>query len=65
MQSVDNNGVFGAVKVYKANELAKMLEDPEIDRVEIFKGTPERLEKRKKMVGKKYSLKPAYQKAPK
>ncbi|MCK5017967.1 MAG: hypothetical protein KAS32_13000 [Candidatus Peribacteraceae bacterium] len=65
MQSVDNSGVLGALKEFDAKELAKMLQNPEIDHVDVFEGTPENLKKRKKMVGKKYKLKPAYQKVPK
>lgn len=65
MQSVDKNGLYGAIEEFHQGKLQKMLKDPEIERVEVFEGTPENLEKRKKMVGKKYRIRPAYQKAPK
>lgn len=65
MQSVDHKGLLGQVKEFDAGEMAKMLKNPKIDHVDVFEGTPENLEKRKKLVGKKYNCKPAYQKAPK
>lgn len=65
MQSVNNDGVFGKIQELDMAEMLKMSKDPNIDRVEVFNGTPENIKKRKKMIGKKYSLKPAYQKAPK
>ncbi|RDY57696.1 hypothetical protein [Flagellimonas nanhaiensis] len=65
MQSVDHNGILGPIREFEAGELEKMLKDPNIDHVDVFEGTPENLEKRKKMIGKKYSIKPAYRKAPK
>lgn len=65
MQAVNNNGIFGKVQEYDAKELESMIQDENVDRVEVFNGTPENLKKRKKMTGKKYVVKPAYQKAPK
>ena len=65
MQSVDNQGRLGEPMPFNGSEFEKMLQDSEIDHVDVFPGTPDNLERRKKMVGKKYSLKPAYQKAPK
>ena len=65
MQSVDHSGVFGEVEPFYGDKLSEMLKNPDIDRVEVFEGTPENIKKRKKMVGKKYKVTPAYQKAPK
>ena len=65
MQSVNNNGIFGEVQEYDTKNLQSMLKDKSVDRVEVFNGTPENIKKRKSMSGKKYVVKPAYQKAPK
>lgn len=65
MQSVDHSGVFGEVQKFNAEKMADLLAQPSTNRVEVFNGTPENIKKRQKMAGKKYSVKPAYQKAPK
>ncbi|MGB5818845.1 MAG: hypothetical protein WBG90_05120 [Saonia sp.] len=65
MQSVNNEGIYGEIEALNTDKMAKMLEKPEIDRVEVFNATPENLENRKKMAGKKYSIVPAYRKATK
>ena len=57
--------MMGPVLPYEPEELEKLLGNPKIDRVEVFDGTPEKLKKRKAMTGKKYSVRKAYQKAPK
>lgn len=64
MQSVNKNGIFGEIQEYDQNELEKLLHNPEVDRVEFFKGSKENIEKRKSMVGKKYKISRAYKKAP-
>lgn len=65
MQSVDHSGVFGEVEPFDSGRMESMLKNPKTSRVEVFKGTEENIKKRKKMVGKKYKVTPAYQKAPK
>jgi hypothetical protein len=64
MQSVDLNGLMGPIKEFNEGEIQKMLKDPNIDHVDVFEGTKENLEKRQKLVGKKYKVAKRYQKAP-
>ena len=64
MQSVDKNGILGKVQEFNEGELAKFLEDKDIDHVDVFKGTPENILHRKKLQGKKYRPSKGYQKAP-
>lgn len=69
MQSVDLNRILGEVEPFDVNKIEKMLKDPNIDHVDVFKGQEE-IEHRKKLVGKKYKprkyhVSKGYQKAPK
>jgi hypothetical protein len=62
MQSTNNLGILGEVVPFTIDDLKKTLEDPNIDHVDVFKGTPEEIERRTKMIGKKYSVKKRFQK---
>lgn len=64
MQSVDKNGLLGEPMPFDQEKLTKMLMDPEIDHVDVFPGTPENMENRKKLVGKKYSPSKGFKKVP-
>jgi len=62
MQSVDRFGTMGNVSPFHQEKLEEMMKDPNIDHVDVFEGTPEEIERRTKMIGKKYSVKKRFQK---
>lgn len=53
MQSVDLNGILGEPTPLEPKKLAEMLKDPNIDHVDVFEGTEENIQHRKKLAGKK------------
>lgn len=64
MQSVDKKGILGEPIPFNADQLSKMLSDPNIDHVDVFEGTEENIKNRKKLAGKKYKVAKRFQKAP-
>lgn len=54
MQSVDKNGLLGEVSEFQVEAMKKMPQNPNIDHVDVFNGTPQNIEHRKKLEGKKY-----------
>lgn len=63
MQTV-RNGIFGPIQELNDKLLKEALADPEVDHVEVFKGAEKELNRRKKLVGKKYKVAKRFQKAP-
>jgi hypothetical protein len=62
MQSVSHHGIMGKIQDLNPQNLKEAMEDPKVDHVDVFEGTPEEIERRTKMIGKKYSVKKRFQK---
>ena len=62
MQTVDISGILGPIEEFTPQRLNEALADENIDHVDIFEGSKENIEKRTKLVGKKYTVSKRFQK---
>jgi len=62
MQTVDRFGFLGPVEPLTSEGLKQAMANPDIDHVDVFEGTAENLEKRRAMVGKKFTVTKRFQK---
>lgn len=66
MQTVDQKGILGKVEEFDAKKLADHLKNPNIEHVDVFKGTKENINARKNLEGRKFNhkLSRGFKKAP-
>lgn len=64
MQTV-RNGVFAEIEDFNPERAEMKLQELDVDHVEVFPGTQENIERRNKLIGKKYSPSTGFKKAPK
>jgi len=62
MQTVNRFGVLGPIEPLTSEGLKQAMANPDIDHIDVFEGTPENLEKRRAMVGKKFTVSKRFQK---
>lgn len=63
MQTVNKQGFLGDVMPATAQNMEKALQDPNVDHIDVFEGTPDKIKERKAMAGKKvFSVHKRFQK---
>lgn len=66
MQRIDNDGLRQEIEKFNAEKMHEWLRSDNTSSVEVFKGTPDNIEARKKAIGKpfRYKLSRGFKKAP-
>lgn len=59
MQAKMNDGTYGEIMPYEKKGLERMLEDPNVEKVEVFNATEKEMKRRKKLSKKKYGKVPS------
>lgn len=57
MQRIDNDGLRQEIKAFNEGEMQEWLKSPNTQSVEVFEGTEENIEVRKKAIGKPFGHK--------
>ena len=59
---MQRDGILGPVQEFNDENFKKAMQNKNVDHVDVFSGTPEEIERRRKLEGKKYGIRPRFQK---